>query len=111
MLVSAINLTQAARSGAVQAIADYNGDLTSPSTEATDASTAAEQELGVTSLTCKGDPSGSSTLPCLSVSHISGTTSGETQIKVRIWQSIVPFLPLIPSVTVSAYATAGTDSA
>ncbi|MGH7697168.1 MAG: TadE/TadG family type IV pilus assembly protein [Candidatus Dormibacteria bacterium] len=120
MLVADINITQAARAGATAAEYQYNNGNTiggsapatlpcsagnPPSPEVCWATTAAEQELG-SPLQCTAG--GSVPTGCLTVSQFPDPTynSGEELVQVAVWDSITPYLPLFPRVTIKAVATA-----
>lgn len=102
MLASAIDLTQAARAGA-QAV---QGDLRqgdSPTRQLSDAQTAIEQELGISSLSCGGRGSGGN---CVTVTTPGTSGPGQTLATVTVWRSVDTFVPVFGSVmTVSATAT------
>ncbi|MGA9776140.1 MAG: TadE family protein [Candidatus Dormiibacterota bacterium] len=105
MLMAAIDITQAARAGASAAQGDYKqGD--SPATQLADARTSAQQELGVGSIRCQSG--GSVPVGCVSVSPPTiSSTSGETLITVRVWETVDTFVPILgPAMTVSGTATA-----
>jgi len=108
MLITAINLTQAARAGAVAAQAGYtaNDPISGDPSQTGDALQAATQELGVASISCRaggGVPSG-----CVLVSNGTGSTSGEALVTVTLWQTVNTFVPVFGNpITVSATATAG----
>ncbi|HVB53463.1 MAG TPA: TadE family protein [Candidatus Acidoferrales bacterium] len=102
MLVSAIDLTQAARAAVIQDQADYNGN--NPAAQLGDAQTAAAAEMGIHSLACNANGS-SIPLGCAAVVDYPDPKSGQHLVEVRLWQSITPFIPIIPSITVSAQAT------
>jgi len=116
MLVSDINITQSARAGAVAAQYQYNdGNIilgsapaatpcTVVSSELCFATVAAEQELGVSSLPCT--PSGSIPTGCILLTAVDDHTSGETMLQVTVWDTIHPYLPILPGITIKAIATA-----
>ncbi len=104
MLVAGIDLTQAARAGAVAAQAAYDGG-TYPA-ELPDAITAAQQEMGVTSLTCTSG--GGVPASCAQVTNSTDPSSGQSLVKVNLWETIDPFVPLFAhGLTIKVEATAG----
>jgi Flp pilus assembly protein TadG len=119
MLVTDINITQAARAGAVAAQYQYNQSntttgtppATTPCTSGTTlspeicfATVAAEQELGVTSIPCK--VTGSVPSGCLQVTFTQDSVSGQPMTQVTVWDTIQPYIPIFPGVTIKANATA-----
>ncbi len=120
LLVADINITQAARAAVTAAQYQYNNNNfvvgsapatlpcssgTPPSPEVCFATSAAEQELGVSSLTCHSG--GAVPTGCLSLTQTEDGYygSGDVLLQVAVWQSITPFLPLFPNVTVKAIAS------
>ena len=109
MLVTAIDLTQAARSGAVAAAADYGaGDTLVQQTN--DARTAAyDEQGGAGSITCK--PSAKVPVGCVSVADTAGTDyPGQNLAVVTVWRTLDLYVPLFPDITVSGTATAAAGS-
>ena len=109
MLVTAIDLTQAARSGAVAAAADYGaGDTIVQQTN--DARTAAyDEQGGAGSITCK--PSAKVPVGCVSVADTAGTDyPGQDLAVVTVWRTLDLYVPLFPDITVSGTATAAAGS-
>ncbi len=116
MLVTDINITQAARAGAVAAQYQYNQSNTTTGTppatttctatspEICFATVAAEQELGVTSIPCK--VTGSVPSGCLQVTFTQDSVSGQPMTQVTVWDTIQPYIPIFPGVTIKANATA-----
>jgi len=116
MLVTDINITQAARAGAVAAQYQYNNSNTTPgsppattpctvtSPEICFATVAAEQELGVSSISCKA--SGSVPAGCVQIALTQDSVSGEQMVQVTVWDTIQPYIPIFPGATIKASATA-----
>lgn len=104
MLMAAIDITQAARAAATAAQGDYKqGD--SQTTQLTDARNAAQQELGVNPIKCASG--GSVPVKCVAVAGANTVASGETLVKVTVWETVNTFVPILgPAMTVSASATA-----
>ncbi len=102
MLIAAIDLTQAARAATVTVVYDVGqGDVTQTQEEQ-DGIDKANAELGQT-ITCSG---GGSPSNCIAItSNTIGPDSGTPLVQVTLWQSITPFIPLIPSITISSQAT------
>ncbi len=109
MLVTSIDLTQAARSGAVAAAADYGaGDTIVQQTN--DARTAAyDEQGGAGSITCKS--SGKVPVGCVSVADTPGADyPGQNLAVVTVWKTLDLYVPLFPNITVSGTATAAAGS-
>lgn len=102
MLVSAIDLTQAARAGAQAVQGDLQqGDGTAQ--QLSDARTAIAQELGVGSLSCGGRGTSGK---CVTLTSPGTSGPGQTLATVTVWRSVDTFIPVFGSVmTVSATAT------
>ncbi|MGH7640816.1 MAG: TadE/TadG family type IV pilus assembly protein [Candidatus Dormibacteria bacterium] len=101
MLAESITLTQAARSAALAAANDYAAGNFSD--EVHDATVAAQDEQGGSAFTCPGHN-------CVSVNNLSGVNyPGQTMAVVVITQSIDPFIPIVPQITVTGTATAQGD--
>ncbi|MGC1185708.1 MAG: TadE family protein [Candidatus Dormiibacterota bacterium] len=102
MLISAIDLTQAARAATVTVVYDVGqGDVPQTQQEQ-DGIDKANAELGQT-ITCSGSGAPSK---CIAItSNTTGQDSGTPLVQVTLWQSITPFIPLIPSITISSQAT------
>lgn len=102
MLVSAIDLTQAARAGAQAVQGDLQqGDSTAQ--QLSDARTAIAQELGVSSLSCGGRGTAGK---CVTLTNPGTSGPGQTLATVTVWRSVDTFIPVFGSVmTVSASAT------
>lgn len=117
MIITAINVTQAARAAAVAAASDYAKDPSDVSTQTTDASTAAnDEEGGASSIKCSGGgvPTGVSP-QCVAVTDIAAGTGGLENdqvdlVQVKVYQSITPFIPIFPSLAVSSEATDGVEA-
>ncbi len=106
MLVSVINLTQAARSAAIAAQAAYEAN-DSPTTEAQDATTAATDEQGIVKFKC---PTADGTT-CVTVTNSPGTNYTLQELTtVKIFESVDPYIPIVPSITVSGTATAQSET-
>jgi Flp pilus assembly protein TadG len=109
MLATSIDLTQAARSGAIAAAADYGaGDTIVQQT--TDARTAAyDEQGGAGSITCKSSakvPAG-----CVGVTDTPGADyPGQNLAVVTVWKTLDLYVPLFPNITVSGTATAAAGS-
>ncbi|MHB1575937.1 MAG: TadE/TadG family type IV pilus assembly protein [Candidatus Dormibacteria bacterium] len=109
MVMTDIGLTQAARAGAIAAA--HDAAATPPDSigvQTTDARTAANNEQGgVGSIQCSGAvPSG-----CVSVVDMkAGVAPLENRVvslvQVRVWETIMPFVPIFGNVTIQAEATA-----
>lgn len=109
MLVTAIGLTQAARAGAIAAASDYGaGDSVAQQT--TDARTATyDEQGGAGSITCKAG--GGIPVGCVSVTDTNGTDFPIQQLAVvKVWETIDPFIPLFPGITVTGTATMAAGS-
>jgi hypothetical protein len=101
MLIAAIDLTQAARAATVTVVYDVSQQDTTVKEEQ-DGIDKANAELGKT-ITCSG---GGAPSNCIAVSsNTTGPDSGTPLVQVTLWQSITPFIPLIPSITISSQAT------
>ncbi|MHB8393612.1 MAG: TadE family protein [Candidatus Dormibacteria bacterium] len=105
MLMAGIDLTQAARAGAVAAQASYNGHVTG-SGETYAACAATLQEMGVSASTC---PAAGGTPPIqVAVTNTPDSATGVPTITVTATQQIDAFLPIFGSgLTVKVAATAG----
>ncbi len=105
MLMAGIDLTQAARAGAVAAQASYNGHVTGTG-ETYAACTATLQEMGMSASTCS---SGGGTPPIqVAVTNTPNSTTSVPAITVTASQQIDAFLPIFGSgLTVKVAATAG----
>jgi len=108
MLIAAINVTQAARAAAVTAAQDAT-KLAPLATQQYDAAVSANnEEGGAGSIHCAGAGIPSD---CVSVADLTPGSTGveNTQInlaQVTVWQSVQPFIPLLPSLSVNSEATA-----
>jgi Flp pilus assembly protein TadG len=105
LMVAAINLTQAARAGAVMAAQDYTAGTTTTQ-QTSDAVTAAnDEEGGLNTITCT--PTGSVPASCVSVTNTSeSSSSAPEEVKVQIWQTVSPFIPLVSGISIGSSATA-----
>lgn len=109
MLVTVINLTQAARAGAIAAAADYaSGDTVAQQTS--DAHTASyDEQGGAGSISCT--PSSKVPSGCVGVSDGTGTEFPSQRLAVvTLWETVHPFIPLFPGITVTGTATAAAGS-
>ena len=109
MLMTDISLTQAARAAAIAAAQDYAAN-DPVANQTTDARTAANDELGgAGSLTCAGTgvPAG-----CVQVTDLVAGSDPKMEnnvinlVKVKVWQTIDPFVPLLNGITIEAEAVA-----
>jgi Flp pilus assembly protein TadG len=110
MLMTDISLTQAARAGAIAAAQDAAATPPDPiSVQTTDARTAANDEQGGPgSIQCSGAGVPSQ---CVQVSDLSAPGVGlensvVSLVKVQVWETITPFVPIFGSFTIQAEATA-----
>ncbi len=109
MVMTDIGLTQAARAGAIAAA--HDAAATPPdsvSVQTTDARTAANNEQGGPgSIQCSGGgPSG-----CVQVVDMPAPGPGlenrvVSLVQVRVWETVIPFVPIFGNVTIQAEATA-----
>jgi Flp pilus assembly protein TadG len=109
MLATSIDLTQAARSGAIAAAADYGaGDTIVQQT--TDARTAAyDEQGGAGSITCQS--SAKVPVGCVGVTDTPGADyPGQNLAVVTVWKTLDLYVPLFPNITVSGTATAAAGS-
>lgn len=106
LMVAAINLTQAARAGAVTAAQDYQTGTT-PNQETQDAWNSANDELGGSnSISCTSG-GGASPLPCVTTNNTAESdTSAPEEVQVKLWQTVTPLIPLLSGITISSSATA-----
>lgn len=102
MLVTAINLTQAARTAAIAVEGDANEPAATVDQTALQA--AQDEQGGGTPITCTYSS-------CVSVKFPYGTYDTQQQLaEVKLFESIQPFIPLFPHITVSGTATAATNT-
>jgi len=110
MLMTDISLTQAARAGAIAAAQDAAATPPDPiSVQTTDAQTAANDEQGgPNSIPCSGSgvPSHCVRVSDLSAPGVGLENSVVSLVKVQVWETITPFVPIFGSVTIQAEATA-----
>ncbi|MHB1501620.1 MAG: TadE/TadG family type IV pilus assembly protein [Candidatus Dormibacteria bacterium] len=107
MVMTDIGLTQAARAGAIAAAHDAAAGR-SLLVQTTDAGTAANNEQGGPgSIQCSGGgPSG-----CVQVVDMTAPGPGlenrvVSLVQVRLWETVIPFVPIFGNVTIQAEATA-----
>ncbi len=99
MLVTTINLTQAARFAAISVEGDSADTTTFVDSTAMQA--ADQNEGGAGAITCSGSTA------CASVSYPNGTEFPDQQLAVvTLTESVQPYIPLFPKITVSGTATA-----
>ncbi len=109
MLMTDISLTQAARAGAIAAAQDAAATPPDPiSTQTTDARTAANNEQGgAGSIQC----SGGGVPGCVKVVDMTAPGPGlendvVSLVKVQVWETVTPYVPIFGSITIQAEATA-----
>jgi len=109
MLMTAIDLTQAARAGAIAAASDYGAGQTLTQ-QTRDARTAIyDEQGGAGSISCK--PRGAIPTGCVSVQDTPGVHyPGQQLAVVTVWEAIDPFVPFFSGITVSGTATAAAGS-
>jgi Flp pilus assembly protein TadG len=109
MLVTVINLTQAARAGAIAAASDL-GAGHSVAVQTADAYTATyDEQGGAGSIHCKAG--GKVPAGCVAVQDGTGTEfPGQRLAVVTVWETINPYIPLFPGITVTGTATSATGN-
>ncbi|HEY6537555.1 MAG TPA: TadE family protein [Candidatus Dormibacteraeota bacterium] len=100
MLVAAIDLTQAARAATVTVVSDVSNN-DNQTTEEQDGLDSANGELGQ-NIQCTGQGDEGR---CIAIATPTGGDSGQPLVQVTLWQSITPFVPLFPNITISSQAT------
>jgi Flp pilus assembly protein TadG len=108
MIITGIEVTQAARAAAVTAAAD-DAQGTGVVTQTTDAAQSAnDEEGGAGSIHCSGTgvPTGCVEVTDLPAGSATLENSEVNLVQVNVWQKIDPFIPLLPPLNVSSEATA-----